>query len=190
MIARMLSLFAGLAACALLAAAPASAQGKILIRFSTAAPPVDFLSKSLERFKEELEKAAPDQFDIKLHRGLEPVSPGHRGAGDPARQSRDEHHDDLRGRPADSRVGLPQSRLPVPRLGSRHQGAARPRRRALRQGHCRQDGDRDPGADLSRHAPGQPARHARREEPGRSRRREAAHAGRARNGCCWASRSA
>ena len=69
MTARMLSLLAGLAACALLAAGPASAQNKILIRFSTAAPPPDFLSKSLERFKEELEKAAPDQFDIKLHAG-------------------------------------------------------------------------------------------------------------------------
>ena len=69
MTARMLSLFAGLAACALLTATPASAQSKTLIRFSTAAPPVDFLSKSLERFKEELEKAAPDQFDIKLHPG-------------------------------------------------------------------------------------------------------------------------
>jgi TRAP-type transport system periplasmic protein len=69
MTARMLSLLAGLAACALIAAAPAAAQSKILIRFSTAAPPPDFLSKSLERFKEELEKAAPDQFDIKLHPG-------------------------------------------------------------------------------------------------------------------------
>jgi TRAP-type transport system periplasmic protein len=69
MTARMLSLLAGLAACVLTAAAPASAQNKILIRFSCAAPPVDFLSKSLERFKEELEKAAPDQFDIKLHPG-------------------------------------------------------------------------------------------------------------------------
>jgi TRAP-type transport system periplasmic protein len=69
MTARLLSLFVGLAACALAAAAPAAAQNKILIRFSCAAPPVDFLSKSLERFKEELEKAAPDQFDIRLHPG-------------------------------------------------------------------------------------------------------------------------
>jgi TRAP-type transport system periplasmic protein len=69
MTARMLSLLAGLAACALLTAAPASAQSKILIRFSTAAPPVDFLSKSLERFKEELDKTAPDQFDVRLHAG-------------------------------------------------------------------------------------------------------------------------
>jgi tripartite ATP-independent transporter DctP family solute receptor len=48
--------------------ANAAAQ-KVQLRFSTAAPPPDFLSKSLERFKEEVEKAAPDQFDIKLHPG-------------------------------------------------------------------------------------------------------------------------
>ena len=52
-----------------LAAAPAVAQTKVLIRFSTAAPPPDFLSKSLERFKDEAEKAAPNQFDVKLHPG-------------------------------------------------------------------------------------------------------------------------
>src|SRR5262249_57073661 len=61
---------AGLAlAAAMLAAAPAAAQNKITLRFSTAAPPPDFLSKSLERFKEEVEKAAPTQFDIRLHPG-------------------------------------------------------------------------------------------------------------------------
>jgi tripartite ATP-independent transporter DctP family solute receptor len=52
-----------------LAAAPALAQSKILIRFSCAAPPPDFLSRSMERFKAEIDKAAPDQFDIKLHPG-------------------------------------------------------------------------------------------------------------------------
>ena len=61
---------AGLAlVAAVVVAAPAQAQNKILLRFSTAAPPPDFLSKSLERFKEEVDKAAPDQFDIKLHPG-------------------------------------------------------------------------------------------------------------------------
>jgi tripartite ATP-independent transporter DctP family solute receptor len=50
-----------------LGAAPALAQDKILLRFSTAAPPADFLSKSLERFQEELEKSAPGQFEIRLH---------------------------------------------------------------------------------------------------------------------------
>src|SRR5215813_13295749 len=49
--------------------ASAHAQSKILLRFSTAAPPPDFLSKSLERFKEEVDKAAPNQFDIRLHPG-------------------------------------------------------------------------------------------------------------------------
>jgi tripartite ATP-independent transporter DctP family solute receptor len=48
---------------------PAFAQNKIQLRFSTAAPPPDFLSRSLERFRDEVEKAAPNQFDIKLHPG-------------------------------------------------------------------------------------------------------------------------
>lgn len=60
----------GLALAAIVAiAAPAGAQDKILLRFSTAAPPPDFLSKSLERFKEEVDKAAPGQFEIRLHPG-------------------------------------------------------------------------------------------------------------------------
>ena len=50
-------------------AASAQAQNKVLLRFSTAAPPPDFLSKSLERFKEEVEKSAPNQFEIRLHPG-------------------------------------------------------------------------------------------------------------------------
>jgi TRAP-type transport system periplasmic protein len=54
---------------AMAASDPAGAQSKILLRFSTAAPPPDFLSKSLERFKAEVEKAAPNQFDIRLHPG-------------------------------------------------------------------------------------------------------------------------
>ena len=47
----------------------ASAQDKVLLRFSTAAPPPDFLSKSLERFKEEVDKAAPNQFEVRVHAG-------------------------------------------------------------------------------------------------------------------------
>jgi tripartite ATP-independent transporter DctP family solute receptor len=48
---------------------PATAQSRILLRFSTAAPPPDFLTKSLERFKEEVDKAAPNQFDVRVHAG-------------------------------------------------------------------------------------------------------------------------
>ena len=60
----------GLALAAVVASAiPAQAQNKVLLRFSTAAPPPDFLSKSLERFKEEVDKAAPDQFEVRLHPG-------------------------------------------------------------------------------------------------------------------------
>jgi len=59
----------GLAIAASIALVGSAAAQKIQLRFSTAAPPPDFLSKSLERFKEEAEKAAPDQFDIKLHPG-------------------------------------------------------------------------------------------------------------------------
>ena len=65
---KLLRLAALVLAAATLAAAPAAAQ-KITLRFSTAAPPPDFLSKSLERFKEEVEKAAPGQFDVHLHPG-------------------------------------------------------------------------------------------------------------------------
>ena len=47
----------------------AAAQDRILLRFSTAAPPPDFLTKSLERFKEEVDKAAPNQFEVRVHAG-------------------------------------------------------------------------------------------------------------------------
>jgi TRAP-type C4-dicarboxylate transport system substrate-binding protein len=49
----------------LLVAAPALAQ-KVVLRFSTAAPPADFLSRSMQQFKADLEKAAPE-FDVQLH---------------------------------------------------------------------------------------------------------------------------
>ena len=39
---------------------------KTVLRFSTAAPPPDFLSRSMQQFKAELEKAAPE-FDVQLH---------------------------------------------------------------------------------------------------------------------------
>src|SRR5947208_10374794 len=41
---------------------------KTVLRFSTAAPPPDFLSKSLSLFKTELEKAAPE-FDVQVYPG-------------------------------------------------------------------------------------------------------------------------
>lgn len=56
-------------AAALLTALTVPGQAQTTLRFSTAAPPPDFLSKSLERFKEELEKSAPGQFTITLHPG-------------------------------------------------------------------------------------------------------------------------
>jgi TRAP-type transport system periplasmic protein len=60
----------GLALAAVVASAiPAQSQNKVLLRFSTAAPPPDFLSKSLERFKEEVDKAAPNQFEVRVHAG-------------------------------------------------------------------------------------------------------------------------
>lgn len=64
-IARRTALAFALAAGAVFAAAPALAQSKVELRFSCAAPPSDFLSKSMELFKTELEKAAPGQFDVK-----------------------------------------------------------------------------------------------------------------------------
>ncbi len=57
-------------------AAPALAQNKITIRFSSAAPPPDFLSRSMERFKEMVDKAAPNQFDIQLYPGGKLVRQG------------------------------------------------------------------------------------------------------------------
>lgn len=39
---------------------------KTVLRFSTAAPPGDFLSRSMQQFKADLEKAAPE-FDVQLH---------------------------------------------------------------------------------------------------------------------------
>jgi tripartite ATP-independent transporter DctP family solute receptor len=59
----------GLVLAAGIAMTASAAAQKVQLRFSTAAPPPDFLSRSLERFKEEVDKAAPDQFDIKLHPG-------------------------------------------------------------------------------------------------------------------------
>lgn len=56
-----IALACAVAACAL----PAIAQQKIQIRFSAASPPADFLSKSMEVFKADLEKAAPE-FDVSL----------------------------------------------------------------------------------------------------------------------------
>ena len=50
----------------LLAASAALGQPKVVLRFSTAAPPPDFLSRSMQQFKADLEKAAPE-FDVQLH---------------------------------------------------------------------------------------------------------------------------
>src|SRR6267142_2833695 len=58
--------FIWLAALAL-ATSTAWAQ-KTVLRFSTAAPPPDFLSRSLQQFKGELEKAAPE-FDVQVYPG-------------------------------------------------------------------------------------------------------------------------
>jgi tripartite ATP-independent transporter DctP family solute receptor len=54
-----------LAASVALAQAQAQAQAKI--RFSSAAPPADFLAKAMVAFKDELARTAPGAFDISLH---------------------------------------------------------------------------------------------------------------------------
>src|SRR3989440_5110198 len=56
-----------IAAALVLAATGALAQ-KTVLRFSTAAPPPDFLSRSLSQFKSELEAAAPE-FDVQVYPG-------------------------------------------------------------------------------------------------------------------------
>lgn len=65
----------GFALAAALASAPAFAQQKIQIRFSTASPPADFLARSLEVFKAELAKTAPE-FDVSLYPGSKLVRQG------------------------------------------------------------------------------------------------------------------
>jgi len=55
-------------AAALFLAATGAAAQKTVLRFSTAAPPPDFLSRSLGQFKAELEKAAPE-FDVQVYPG-------------------------------------------------------------------------------------------------------------------------
>src|ERR1041385_892083 len=55
------------AAALALAASGALAQ-KTVLRFSTAAPPPDFLSRALAQFKADLEKAAPE-FDVQVYPG-------------------------------------------------------------------------------------------------------------------------
>src|SRR5213080_4279234 len=56
-----------IAAALFLAATGAFAQ-KTVLRVSTAAPPPDFLSRSLGQFKAELEKSAPE-FDVQVYPG-------------------------------------------------------------------------------------------------------------------------
>src|SRR5215212_4094834 len=55
-------------AAALAAAASGALAQKTVLRFSTAAPPPDFLSRSLAQFKSDLEKAAPE-FDVQIYPG-------------------------------------------------------------------------------------------------------------------------
>jgi TRAP-type C4-dicarboxylate transport system substrate-binding protein len=57
-----------LALAAALCSATAVAQPKTVLRFSTAAPPPDFLTRSIQQFKAELEAAAPE-FDVQVHPG-------------------------------------------------------------------------------------------------------------------------
>lgn len=57
-----------LALAAVLVSATAGAQQKIVLRFSTAGPPPDFLARSIQQFKTDLEAAAPE-FDVQVHPG-------------------------------------------------------------------------------------------------------------------------
>jgi tripartite ATP-independent transporter DctP family solute receptor len=59
---------AWVALAAALVSATAGAQQKTVLRFSTAAPPPDFLTRSIQQFKSELEAAAPE-FDVQVHPG-------------------------------------------------------------------------------------------------------------------------
>ncbi len=54
---------------ALSGALPGTAQAKVILRVSSAAPPPDFLGKAMVAFKAELDRLAPGQFDVRLYPG-------------------------------------------------------------------------------------------------------------------------
>lgn len=59
---RGLALFAGV-----LLLATGAAQAQVRLKFSTAAPPSDFLTKSMQSFKAMVEKDAPGKFEINIY---------------------------------------------------------------------------------------------------------------------------
>ena len=77
----------------------------VTLRFSSAAPPSDFLAKAIETFKSEVENAKVG-VKVEILSGLDFVQARHRGAGAPARQSRNEHDDHIRGGAADPGLGF------------------------------------------------------------------------------------
>ena len=151
------------------------AQASVQIRISTAAPPSDFLTKALNQVKADVNRRCGTR--RQRASGLDAVQAGHRGSRHSARQSRNEHDDHLRGGTADPAARLFQPRLSLRRLrpeAARYRRTDRPR---LSQGSCGQNGHRDPGDPLLGHASGRFAPEAQRQDAGRSRRRQNAHAG-------------
>ena len=53
------------------------ARAQVVLRFSSAAPPSDFLAKSMVAFKDELTRTAPGAFTVNLHPGEHAVPTGH-----------------------------------------------------------------------------------------------------------------
>ena len=169
----------GLALAAAVAAAPAQAQNKVLLRFSTAAPPPDFLSKSLERFKEEVDKAAPNQFDVRLHPGSSLFRQGtevaaiQRGNLEMSTMTTFEVAQQIAEWGFLNRAFLFRDWDHVTKVMNGPIGER------YRKDVAEKMGIVILGADLSRHAPAQSARQARREVAGRPQGRQAAHGGRA-----------
>ena len=61
-----------------LALVPVTAFARQTLRISTPAVPDDWHTKMLYVFKDELEKTAPGQFDVQIHRLGHAVQAGHR----------------------------------------------------------------------------------------------------------------
>ena len=175
MTTRRRAMIGGLAAAAVGVASRGRAQTPVQIRISTAAPPSDFLTKALDQLKADIDQAAVG-LDVSVH----PASTLFKqGTEVPALQ---------RGNLEMSTMTSFEVAQQIPELGyfnrgyllARLRAAApgfrRPDRRRFPQDRRRQDGDPDHRDALSRHAAGQSAAEARRQRPGRSRRRQDADA--------------
>ena len=169
-------LASGLAAGLALAALPAFAQDKPVLRFSAVFSDKDIRAQMTQKFAE----AIGDDFTLRALLRRQPLQAGHRARRAAARQPRDGQHRAAGHRQPGAGVLDPDRGLRLPRrrpharlLRQRlRQGDGRPRRGAAR--------DQDPRPHLLRHPPGRaeagqgdqdPRRHGRDQAPHARRRR-------------------